>query len=627
MTREELLKMSKKDLKNRLAELGKNAQTLSGQELTDAMDEARAIGEILDEIKGREELEAAAKAAGAADPDEGDGAGEGSEEPQDQERAKRGKTLKDGKKAFFKGKALAGIKNTLTTATGVVMPKHTSPDISPTFNNVSSLIDRVKTVPLVGGESYQRPFVKSYGDGAGSTAENADYNTSEPEFGYSDIVREKITAYAEEPEEMQKLTDADYDGVVEESVTRAIKRYASRQILVGPGGTGKFRGIFFNPAKAADDIIDRNTDITTITAIADDTLDEIIYSFGGDEDVEDIAVLILNKKDLKKFAKLRDKQGRKVYTIKVVCTSDKNVSLTFTWDDFTPFHLVDIEGIYGIESNVVTSENTTTDGSTYQGATAKERNIVITVEMDSNYKENRNLLYRTFPIKRTGTMQYIEDGEAKAIEYEVESVIPGATTGVVRDYTISLKCTDPYFKDLADIEVVMASWVSDFYFPACFPEEGRIFGHREADLVKEIENESGADNIGIVVIFRADGAVKNPAIYHTESGEFTKVGYSDNDFIMSSGQYVIINTYTGKKNAYLLDGVTQAEIENHKDNYGVIDWDTVIEKYGTVINEYLDEDGEFIQLQDGTNTLTYTADEGTNYLSVSVYYRISYLGV
>lgn len=31
--------------------------------------------------------------------------------------------------------------------------------------------------------------------------------------------------------------------------------------------------------------------------------------------MEDIAVLILNKMDLKKFAKLRDKQGRKVYTI------------------------------------------------------------------------------------------------------------------------------------------------------------------------------------------------------------------------------------------------------------------------------------------------------------------------
>ena len=134
--------------------------------------------------------------------------------------------------------------------------------------------------------------MKSYGDGAGSTAEGADYNTSEPEFGYAEIAREKITAYAEEPEEMQKLTDADYDGVIEDSVTRAIRRYASRQILVGDG-----------------------TDITTITAVADDTLDEIIYSYGGDEEVEDVAVLILSKKDLKKFAKLRDKQGRKVYTI------------------------------------------------------------------------------------------------------------------------------------------------------------------------------------------------------------------------------------------------------------------------------------------------------------------------
>lgn len=317
MTREELMKMSKKELKDRLKDLGKNAQALSGQELTDAMDEARTIGEILDEIKAREDLMAAAQAAGGADPDDtGDGKpGESGNEPKNQVREKSGKALKDGKRVSYKAKVLASPRNALSTATGVVMPHHTSPDIMPTFNNVSSLIDRVKTVPLVGGESYQRPFVKSYGDGAGSTEENTDYNTSEPIFGYADIVREKITAYAEEPEEMSKLPDADYDGVVEESVTRAIRRYASRQILVGAGGTGKFRGIFYNPASSADDIIDRNTDISTVTAIDGGTLDEIIYSYGGDEDVEDMAVLILSKKDLKKFAKLRDKQGCKVYTI------------------------------------------------------------------------------------------------------------------------------------------------------------------------------------------------------------------------------------------------------------------------------------------------------------------------
>lgn len=313
--------------------------------------------------------------------------------------------------------------------------------------------------------------------------------------------------------------------------------------------------------------------------------------------------------------------------ISVTCTNDKNVSITFTWDDFAPFHLVDIEGIYGIECNVVTSENTTIDGATYQGATARERNIALTVEMDGNYSENRNLLYRCFPIKRTGTMEYVENGKGKMIEYEVESIIPGETTGVVRDYTVSLKCTDPYFRDPTDTEVVMAYWASDFLFPACFPEEGRVFGHKEASLVKEIENNSGADNIGITIVFWADGVVRNPAIYHTESGEFTKVGYKGNDFTMQPGQHVVIRTHTGKKDIFLIGDASQEEIMENRDRYGMTDWEKVVERYGQDINEYLDEDGVFIQLQDGANTLTYSAEEGISNLSVSVYYRISYMGV
>lgn len=312
--------------------------------------------------------------------------------------------------------------------------------------------------------------------------------------------------------------------------------------------------------------------------------------------------------------------------IKVICTNDKNIATNFSFSEFSPFHLVNIEGVYGIDSTVTTSENTTIDGSTYQGATAKQRNIVFTAEMDADYKTNRDYLYKCFKIKSTGTLQYLENGETRTIDYKVENLWVGET-GKVRDITISLICPDPYFKDLTDIEVTMASWVDDLEFPAEFPEEGIEFGHREADLVKEIENESGADNIGIVAVFRADGAVTNPAIYHSESGEFTKVGSTENKMIMASGQYIIITTGTGKKNIYLLNDVTQAEIEELKDAYGMIDWDKVVEVYGEEINEYLDEDSEFIQLQDGTNTITYTADAGTNYMSVSIYYRLSYLGV
>lgn len=324
MLRNQLMKMSKKELKVRLSVLASEAQNKSGEELEAIVNESKLIGEILDEIKAREDLHKAAQAAAVdtdTDPQENGGEerkGEGvCAKSAEKSRAKNGREIKAGHVGRFQANALSrNVRNAITTDSGVLMPRHTSADISPTFNDVSSLIDRVKTVPLRGGESYQRPYVISYGDGAGSTEEGKDYNISEPAFGYSDITREKITAYAEEPEEMEKLPDADYDSIVEGSVTKAIRRYASRQILIGPGGTGKFRGIFFNPSEKKEQVIDPTTDITTITDIAEDTLDEIIYSFGGDEETEDVAVLVLNKRDLKKFAKLRDKQGRKVYTIK-----------------------------------------------------------------------------------------------------------------------------------------------------------------------------------------------------------------------------------------------------------------------------------------------------------------------
>lgn len=63
MLREQLMKMSKTELKNRLKELGKNAQAMTGNDLTEAMNEAALIGEILDEIKIREDLANAAKNA------------------------------------------------------------------------------------------------------------------------------------------------------------------------------------------------------------------------------------------------------------------------------------------------------------------------------------------------------------------------------------------------------------------------------------------------------------------------------------------------------------------------------------------------------------------------------------
>lgn len=310
MKYEELVKMGVKELKDRLKDLHTQAQAAAGKDLDELLEEATTITGILEDVKNREKLAGIAKDAEGGEEPTG---GEENEDVKDKAKEQRGQSLKAGKAVKFSAKKTFGVKNALSVSQ-TVTPTHSAADVKETFNDVSSLVDRITAIPLNGGETYQRGYVKSYGDGAGGTAENADYNATEPVFGYVTIEKQKITAYTEEPEEMIKLPNADYDGIVEGSVTKAIRRYMSRQILIGDGTTGKFKGIFHNPSEEKDRVINPATDLS-MAAIDDGTLDEIIYSFGGNEDVEDAAVLVLNKKDLKAFAKLRDKQGRKVYTI------------------------------------------------------------------------------------------------------------------------------------------------------------------------------------------------------------------------------------------------------------------------------------------------------------------------
>ena len=314
MKYDELVKMGVVDLKARLKSLSTQAQTQSGAELEASLEEAKTINDILKDIQNRAQLNGMALDAAVADKGNvSDNANGEADNVQDKAKEDRGISLKAGKAVNYNAKGTLGAKNVLKTGktNGVLLPNHQGTELTPGFNTVSSLIDRVKVVPLAGGETYERGYVKGYGTEGGATAEGAEYKATEPVFGYVSITKQKVTAYTEEPEEMLRLPAADYDGVVEEAITKAIRRYMTRQILLGNGTAGNFYGIFANPENA---VIDKSTDIA-MTAITDETLDDIVYDFGGDEDVEDVAVLILNKKDLKAMAKLRDQDGRKTYTI------------------------------------------------------------------------------------------------------------------------------------------------------------------------------------------------------------------------------------------------------------------------------------------------------------------------
>jgi HK97 family phage major capsid protein len=301
--------MTVKEMKARLRAINTEAANTTDTEvLNKLLAEAEDLNAKIDEAKNRARLrQLAGGAAESPEGTEGANGGEGGSDPENA-ATKRGKTLLAGNKVS----RVFAVKNTLSSSSAV-LTQHTATDVKETFNEVSSLVDRVKVIPLPGGESYKRGFVKSYGEG-GYTAEGADYTTAEPTFGYASMSKAKITAYCEEPEEIKKLAPAAYDSIIEGSTEIAIRKKLSKQILVGAGGDNSVTGIFFNPSSTSDDIIDRSTDIE-LSAIDENTLDTIIYGFGGEEDVEDVAVLILNKADLKAFATCRLSDGKKAYTV------------------------------------------------------------------------------------------------------------------------------------------------------------------------------------------------------------------------------------------------------------------------------------------------------------------------
>ena len=293
---------------------------------SESKEERQQLGETLTKV--REELDEAERALAQVEQDEANRQDE--EDNKDQEEDMQvnqralfmrgtyglgmtsGNEFEEREKALNaelekRGKDLKEKRAVTVSSSNLLLPKHTGTVLNDTFNQVSTLVDQVAHDDLPGGESYEEAYVKSYGTG-GITDEGTDYTDAEPTFGYAPINKIKITAYAELSEEAKKLPNIDYARKVEENCNIALRKKLSQQIINGTG-TKQIVGVFDTPVA-----IDASKDIE-IEAIDENTLDEIIFSYGGDEDVITEAALILNKKTLKALSQVRLADGKKAYDI------------------------------------------------------------------------------------------------------------------------------------------------------------------------------------------------------------------------------------------------------------------------------------------------------------------------
>ena len=212
-----------------------------------------------------------------------------------------------------RGKDLMENRTIKVSSDEVLLPEHVDSTLAPyPFKPVSELVDRVHTINLQGGETYTKSYVKSYGE-AGTTEEGASYTETEPHYGYVTIPKVKVTAYTEITEELEKLPAINYQAEVIKNINISLRKKISQQIIKGDGTTNNFTGIFSDKADALKDQADLE-----ISTIDENTLDDIVFAYGGDEAIENGACLIINKNDLRAFAKLRTKEGRKVHNIDYV---------------------------------------------------------------------------------------------------------------------------------------------------------------------------------------------------------------------------------------------------------------------------------------------------------------------
>lgn len=282
---------------------------------------------------------------------------------------------------------------------------------------------------------------------------------------------------------------------------------------------------------------------------------------------------------------------------RIVCRNEKNMECVFEYD-FNPFFLVSVEGLYCAKGTLQTSDNTMTAGSTYLGGTIGEREIAITAEYKENYKENRDFLFKMFQPKSEGVLQYEENGEKREISYIAES-IEVEEKGVVRGIILDLVCNDPFFRDSDYKVAIMQGVIGMFEFKHEFKSSGEELGRRVHEQIKEIENRSSIDRIGMEIIIEALSFVINPRITKVSTMEYIEVGIQ-----MIAGDVLKIKTGMNEKGATLIRNGEEINV-----------------------NESITPESEFIQLETGKNMLQYAAVAGKDNMNVQIRYRQKYIGV
>ncbi len=230
--------------------------------------------------------------------------------------AERGNLLMKGQEVKFSAlevsKALFlsqhAAEKSVTLATGTLaQPTGAGTNIrDPLGSGVGAIIDQVYVQDLTGMSSYLEPYVISEFDASGAdvatAAGTARTASGDPTFGVSKISPYELTTTSYVDRNISRLTPANYYAKVYAMAFRAMRRDTVKMIFNGDGqSTPDMYGIKNAKNMAGNPIFAT----VNVAEVGPDLLTDLMFAYGGDEELGGNCRLYLNKKDLQALGKLR----------------------------------------------------------------------------------------------------------------------------------------------------------------------------------------------------------------------------------------------------------------------------------------------------------------------------------
>lgn len=264
---------------------------------------------------------------------------------------------------------------------------------------------------------------------------------------------------------------------------------------------------------------------------------------------------------------------------------------------FNPDYAVRAEGLNSLSANINRTKSAGADGSKVNSKALNERNIVLYLKIRPPIEINRNRLYKFFNPKNEIRLFY----RNKIVNAYIDGVVENFDCDLYTNKEtaiVSIICSDPYFKAVADTVHSFTRITPLFEFPFAIPAEGVPFS--ELTRLTNLTVNHGDVESGVIVEFYATTAqILNPSFYNRTTQKRITV-----NFDMLQDDKIIINTNRGEKSITLIRDGVSSNIINH-----------------------MDGGSEWVTLEAGVNEISFDADEGGENLNVTVTTTNKYMGV